>query len=195
MMRVIAGTHKGRRLKKPDGDTLRPTSTRVREALFSILSHRIRGADILDLYAGTGALSLESLSRGANHAVCVENHAGSLRILRENVTRCGYNTQCRVISRGVETFLAAASSDDIPSVFDIVFADPPYHTSDPTPFLERLGRSGIVSARGVVIFEHFFKQKAPQTVGSLTQTRQSRYGDTMLTFFQRTAAVPEGLCE
>ncbi|MDD9860520.1 MAG: 16S rRNA (guanine(966)-N(2))-methyltransferase RsmD [Nitrospira sp.] len=183
-MRVIAGTHKGRRLTKPDGNNLRPTSTRVREALFSILSPRIQGAGILDLYAGTGALSLESLSRGASHAVCVEHHTGSLRILRENVTRCGYDTQCRIISRKVETYLAAPPSDDTSSVFDIIFADPPYHTSDAAPLLERLDRSGTVSARGVVILEHFFKHHVPQTVGSLTQTRQVRYGDTMLTFFQ-----------
>ncbi len=194
-MRVVAGIHKGRRLKEPDGDNLRPTAARVREALFSILSPRIRGANILDLYAGTGALSIESLSRGAEHAVCVENHAGSLRVLRENVTRCGYDTQCRVVSRDVETFLASPPSGEEPSMFDIVFADPPYQTVDPERLLERLGRSGKISARGVVILEHFFKHAAPHTVGSLTQTRQSRYGDTRLTFFQRTFPAPGGLCE
>ncbi len=193
-MRVVAGTHKGRRLKEPDGDNLRPTSTLVREALFSILSHRVRGANILDLYAGTGALSLESLSRGASHAVCVENHAGSLRILRENIARCGYDTQCRVIARCVEMFLASAPSEKEPSVFDIVFADPPYQTVDPARLLERLDRSGKLSTRGVVIVEHFFKREAPHTVGSLTQTRQSRYGDTLLTFFQRASGTTEGVC-
>ena len=194
-MRVVAGTQKGRRLKAPDGDTLRPTATRVREALFSILSHRIRGATILDLYAGTGALSLESLSRGAHHAVCVDNHAGSLRILRENITRCGYDTQCVIISRDVETFLASSPSGKEPPVFDIVFADPPYHTVEPARLLERLDRSGRIATHGVVVLEHFVKHPSPQTVGSLTQTRQSRYGDTRLTFFQHTSVAPEDVCE
>ena len=194
-MRVVAGTHKGRRLKAPDGNNLRPTAGRVREAIFSILSPRIRDATILDLYAGTGALSLESLSRGARHAVCVDNHAGSLRVLRENVTRCGYDRQCFVISRDAETFLASAPSGKEPPVFDIVFADPPYHTFDPARLLERLGRSGKIAARGIVVLEHFFKYAVPHTVGSLTQTRQSRYGDTQLTFFQRTSGAHEDVCE
>ncbi len=193
-MRVVAGTHKGRRLKAPHGDTLRPTSTRVREALFSILSHRVRGAHVLDLYAGTGALSLESLSRGAARAVCVEHHAGTLRLLRENVARCGYDAHCLVIARDVETFLASPPPGKAPMTFDIVFADPPYRTVEPARLLERLGRSGTLSARGVIVLEHCRTHAAPQTVGSLTQTRQSRYGDTLLTFFQRTALASGGVC-
>ena len=95
-MRIVAGIQKGRRLKEPDGQDLRPTSARVREALLSILAHHIEGARVLDLYAGTGALGLESLSRGAHQAVFVDNDAASSRILRENIARCGYNNQCMV---------------------------------------------------------------------------------------------------
>ncbi len=193
-MRVVAGTKKGRRLKKPEGKNLRPTSARVREALLSILSHRIQGARVLDLYSGTGALGLEALSRGAHPVVFVENRVASARILRENVTRCGDDEQCVVIAQNVEMFLASPPAFGEPPMFDIVFADPPYHTTDLTQLLEQLSLSGKIVSRGVVILEHFVKRTVPSQVGSLTQTRQSRYGDTMLTFFQ-PADSSEDACD
>lgn len=183
-MRVVAGIQKGRRLKKPDGQDLRPTSARVREALLSILSHRTPEARVLDLYAGTGALGLESLSRGAHQVVFVDNHVAATRILRANITRCGHDEQSLVISQDVETFLTSPPSFGEPPAFDIVFVDPPYHTTDLARLLERLSLSGKITSQGVVILEHFFKHAVPGQIGDLTQTRQSRYGDTMLTFYQ-----------
>ncbi len=186
-MRVVAGRQKGRRLKKPEGQDLRPTPARVREALLAILANRTEDARVLDLYAGTGALGLEALSRGAQKVVFVENHVASARILRENVTRCGHDEQCVVITQDVETFLAAPPSFGEPPAFDIVFADPPYHTTDLIRLLERLSLSGKIAAQGMVILEHFFKHAVPSRIGALTETRQSRYGDTMLTFYRRAA--------
>ncbi|MCY4613601.1 MAG: 16S rRNA (guanine(966)-N(2))-methyltransferase RsmD [Nitrospira sp.] len=185
-MRVVAGKHKGRRLKEPEGQDLRPTPARVREALLAILAHRTRDARVLDLYAGTGALGLEALSRGARQVVFVDNHVASTRILRENVTRCEYDDQCIVITQDVETFLASSPSFGEPPAFDLVFADPPYHTTDLGTLLERLSMSGKTAAHGLVILEHFFKHAVPSRIGALTQMRQSRYGDTMLTFYRRT---------
>ena len=184
-MRVVTGIQKGRRLKEPEGYDLRPTSARVREALLSILAHRIEGARVLDLYAGTGALGLESLSRGASQVVFVDNHAAAARILRENVTRCGHNERCVVIAQDVEAFLTSAPSFGEPPAFDVVFVDPPYHTTDLARLLERLSLSQKIAAQGTVVLEHFFKHVVPNRIGALTQTRQSRYGDTMLTFYQR----------
>ncbi len=184
-MRIVAGIQKGRRLKEPDGRDLRPTSARVREALLSILAHRIEGARVLDLYAGTGALGLESLSRGAGQVVFVDNDVASTRILRENIARCGYNNQCMVISQDVETFLTSPPSFGGPPTFDLVFVDPPYHTTDLARLLERLSLRGKIAAQGTIVLEHFFKQTVPNRTGDLVQTRQSRYGDTMLTFYQR----------
>ena len=186
-MRVVAGRQKGRRLKEPEGQDLRPTSARVREALLAVLAHRTQGARVLDLYAGTGALGLESLSRGAHQVVFVENHVASARILRENVTRCGHDERCVVVTEDVETFLTTPPSFEEPPVFDMVFADPPYHTTDLVPLLERLDLSGKIASRGIVVLEHFFKHSVPSRIGVLIQTRQSRYGDTMLTFYQRSA--------
>lgn len=191
-MRIVAGIQKGRRLKEPDGQDLRPTSARVREALLSILAHSIEGARVLDLYAGTGALGLESLSRGAGQVVFVDNDVAATRILRENITRCGYDDQCDVISQTVETFLTSPPSFGEPLTFDLIFMDPPYHTTDLARLLERLSLSERVATQGTIILEHFFKHAVPDRVGALTQTRQSRYGDTMLTFYQRAA---EATCD
>ena len=185
-MRVVSGLQKGRRLKEPEGQDLRPTPARVREAVGSILAHRIQGARVLDLYAGTGALGLETLSRGAHQVVFVENHVVSARILRENITRCGYDEPTVVFTQDVETFLASPPSCGAPAVFDLVFADPPYHATDLVRLLERLNLSGKIATQGIVILEHFFKHPVPDRTGTLTQTRQSRYGDTMLTFYQRS---------
>lgn len=192
-MRVVAGAEKGRRLKELEGNNIRPTSARVREALLSILGNRIQGARVLDLYAGTGALGLESLSRGARQVVFVENHVTSTRILRENITRCGYGERCVVVAQHVETFLTRPPSYGEPPAFDIVFADPPYQATNLTWLLERLSLSGKIVSRGVVILEHFFKHAVPNQFDGLTQIRQSRYGDTLLTFFE-SADSPEGAC-
>lgn len=184
-MRVVAGTHKGRHIKSPQGLDCRPTSTRVREALFSILAHRTQGAHVLDLYAGTGALGIEALSRGAKHVVFVENRVSTIQLLRENIRRCGYDRYCVVRAQDVETFFTSPASFGEPPTFDVVFADPPYQTTDLARLLERLSLSEKIVSRGMVILEHFFKHTVPNQIGSLTQTRQSQYGDTMLTFFQR----------
>ncbi len=180
---IVTGTHKGRRLKDPQGSDLRPTSARVREALLSILGPRIPGADVLDLYAGTGAVGIESLSRGAHRVVFVENRPPAVRILRKNVALCGYEDRSLILTQPVETFLTRPPSFDESTAFDVVFADPPYHTTDLVRLLECLSLSGTVKGQGMVILEHFFKQAVPSRIGALTQTRQSRYGDTLLTFF------------
>ena len=191
-MRIVSGIQKGRRLKEPDGQDLRPTSARVREALLSILAHHIEGARVLDLYAGTGALGLESLSRGAHQAVFVDNDVAVSRILRENIDRCGHNNQCMVILQDVETFLTSPPSFGEPPTFNLVFVDPPYHSTDLTRLLERLSLSGKIAVQGTLILEHFFKRAVPNRTGDLVQTRQSRYGDTTLTFYQRTAEATCG---
>lgn len=186
-MRIVSGIQKGRRLKEPDGRDLRPTPARVREAVLSILAHHVEGARVLDLYAGTGALGLESLSRGARQAVFVDNDVASSRILYENIARCGYDNQCRVVSQDVETFLTSSPSFGEPPAFDLIFVDPPYHDTDLPRLLERLSVSGKIAPKGTLVLEHFFKYAVPDRTGDLVRTRQSRYGDTMLTFYQRAA--------
>ena len=125
-MRITGGTFRSRPLRAPRGDRTRPTSDRVREALFSILgAHRsLAGARVLDLYAGTGALALEALSRGAAHATVVESGAEAVAALRANVHSLGLADSVRIVTTPVERAAARPSSTDAP--FDLVFADPPY---------------------------------------------------------------------
>ena len=122
-MRIIAGIHKGRTLRSPTWPGLRPTSDRLRETLFNILAPRIPGARVLDLYAGTGAVALEALSRGAAHAVCVESNRRARTLIEQNRAHLGEDARCMIVGDGAEYALRAP----IPGgPFDIVFLDPPF---------------------------------------------------------------------
>jgi len=182
-MRVIAGSYKGRRLQSPAGLGVRPTSDRVREALFSILSPYIDRARLLDLYAGTGAVGLEALSRGADCVVFVEQKRSSLHLLRENLKRCHNPPEAIVISCDVrQVFRHSEFLKWAP--YDMVFADPPYHNGEIATILSMIASRVPLTSEGMVILEHRSQTNLPQQVDSLDQVRQVRYGDTTLTFFE-----------
>ncbi|HEV8540456.1 MAG TPA: 16S rRNA (guanine(966)-N(2))-methyltransferase RsmD [Nitrospiraceae bacterium] len=187
-MRVIAGSRKGRRLMGPDSVGLRPTSDRVKEALFSILSPRIIDARFLDLYAGTGAIGIEALSRGARHVTFVESSSVALRVLKKNLEQCGFAAAGDVRICTAERFLKGNGSETPP--YDIVFADPPYDQKDGgQDLMSRLNESEMIGAHTLVILEHAKKVAVPVQVGRLSQVRQYRYGDTTLSLYQ-TAEGP-----
>ena len=194
-MRVVAGSQKGRRLKQPTGQGLRPTSARVKEALFSIIAERLPNAHVLDLYAGTGALGLEALSRGARNVVFVENQPTSIHILRENIALCGLMDKSTIIAQDVTAYLSTDFSWQNSSPFDVVFADPPYEVSDLELLLTKLDACDQLASHGLVVMEHFKKTSLPATAGRLHQTRQARYGDTMLTFYQLHSPLKDDSCE
>ena len=186
-MRVIAGSYKGRRLQSPDGLDVRPTSDRVREALFSILSPHIHRARLLDLYAGTGAVGLEALSRGADCVVFVEQKRSSLHLLRENLKRCHHPPEAIVISCDVrQVFSHSELLKWAP--YDIVFADPPYHNGESATILSIMSSHVPLALGGMVILEHRSQTNLPQQVDHLHQVRQARFGDTTLSFFK---AIPD----
>ncbi len=183
-MRVIAGTQKGRRLKAPAGNRVRPTSDRVREALFSILDSRVREAKVLDLCCGTGTVGLEAISRGAAQVFFVDDHADSLQLLRENLKRCGNPPGATVFSH--DAWQVARHIQFLHyAPFDIMYVDPPYQLQRIERLIESLATEQIVAQNGVMIVEHFRKTGLPLEVGCLEQVRQAQYGDTMLTFFQQ----------
>ncbi len=186
-MRVIAGSHKGRRLLGPKGQQVRPTSDRVKEALFSILGARVTGARVLDLYAGTGAIGIEALSRGAQTVTFVEADPASLNLLRSNLRHCGLMDAADVRACTTETFLRDPAGPS--EAFDIVFADPPYETLSADVLLPSLSRAGIITADSIVILEHRTKQSIPPHIDRLNRVRQYRYGDTTLSVF---GLSPEG---
>ena len=186
-MRVIAGTLKGRRLDPPTWDGLRPTSDKLRETLFNVLAPRIAGARVLDGFAGTGALGIEAISRGALHVTFVERDRRAQRLVASNLTRCGIANCYAIIGTTVLQAIEALRGE--PS-FDIVLLDPPYAgprapssgiSDDNNAVLEAVG--AIVKAGGVVVYEHAKKRQPPEAAGSLVRSRHVISGDSALTIY------------
>ena len=191
-MKLVAGTQKGRRLRQPLTASIRPTSGKVREALFAILGDRVHHTAVLDLYAGTGALGLEALSRGASRVTFVEHAAAALKILRDNIARCAGETHTVVVNQDVHRFIKSFSTKSSGKAFDIVFADPPYRSDDIISDLELIGRAGMLSPTGILVLEHFSKHQVPDHANNLVRYRSARYGDTTLSFYHLLPSSDEG---
>jgi 16S rRNA (guanine966-N2)-methyltransferase len=183
-LRVIAGSARGRRLEVPLGDEVRPTKDRVREALFSALDSRgaILDATVLDLYAGTGALAIEALSRGAARAVLVERSRVAAATARLNVETTGFASVGRVETRDVSTFLAAPPPE---APFDLVFCDPPYDADDDALAiaLDALASGAWLGPDAFVVVERAQRANVVPPAG-LSVTWERRFGDTLVVFLQ-----------
>lgn len=177
-MRIVAGTFGGRRLKAPPGNRVRPTSDKVREALFSILGETVVGASVLDLYAGTGALGLEALSRGAVSAVFVEQSAPVRRVLQENVAALELSEACMIRTGRVPGALQTLTDFGVP--FDIVFADPPYERGQTERLLKSEALVDLVAANAQLVVE-LRKTESPNP-GLWNPGPRRVYGDTSLWF-------------
>ena len=177
-MRIIAGTFKGRRLKTPDWSGLRPTSDRLRETLFNVVSARVPGARVLDGFAGTGAVGIEALSRGAGEVVFVERDPRALRLIEDNLRACRISKGCAIVARA---FLSAAEGS-LSGSFDLVFLDPPYDSDEVLDALELAGRR--LAAGGVIALEHAARRDAPDAVPGLTRVRRIVAGDSALSFYE-----------
>lgn len=156
---------------------VRPTSDKVKQALFNILGERVEGAAFLDLFAGAGGIGIEALSRGAGRVVFVDASRGSLDAIRRNIGDAGFGNSAQVVASRAEAYLRRAGEQ-----FDILFLDPPY-AQDLRPLLE-LAAAGVLRPGAVVIAEHFKKQPSPEQAGTLVLYRQAKYGDTVLAFYQ-----------
>ena len=178
-MRIIAGEFKGRRLKAPTWDGLRPTSDKLRETLFNILATRIAGARVLDVFAGTGAVGLESLSRGATAVVFIEHDRRAATLIAENAELCGAQNRCVIIRDRAEHALQHQRFD---APFDVVVLDPPYDFEPLASVIETAMRH--LAPDGLLILEHAFRRAMPAVMGARV-TRTVRSGDSALTMFQR----------
>jgi 16S rRNA (guanine966-N2)-methyltransferase len=182
-MRIIAGTLRSRPLQAPPGLATRPTSDRLRETLFNVLAPRMEGALFLDLYAGSGAVGIEALSRGAQRAVFVEHAAGALKVLRANLARLGLESGFEIDSGTVTGYLR---KEIWTPGFDIIFLDPPYDAADQYhATLGLLGGEvrGLLRAGAVVIAEHRRKEVLAESYGQLRRSRLLRQGDAALSFY------------
>ena len=189
-MRIVAGTARGRTLKGPRGDGLRPTSDRVREAIFNILGQWLDGLAVLDLYAGTGALALEAISRGAARAVLVDSGREAVRLCRENAQSLGMDDKVESVAASVD----ARALSRLKGGFDLVFADPPYAAQSPAGVALLVAQAeGLMRAGGRLVIEHDRRAQAPEAVGSLALEESRRFGDTAVSFYRcATSAAGDG---
>jgi 16S rRNA (guanine966-N2)-methyltransferase len=185
---VIAGEAKGRRLTGIRSSAIRPTSDRVREALFSALGAAVPGARVLDLYAGSGALGIEALSRGAAGAVFVDSDREAVAAIRANLALTGTDDRASVVRSSVASFLAAGRHGP----FDLVFLDPPYAQGPPVQDLEALVAGGFLDAGASVVLETRGLD-APPPLEGLDVVSRRRYGDTTLVFLRPSGPeqIPE----
>ena len=187
MTRIIAGSAGGRRLEAPRGDATRPTSDRVREALFSAVeawAGSWEGLRVLDLYAGTGAVGLEAVSRGAAGAVLVERDRATAALIGRNARTLGFD-QVRVVTSSVASFL----DDSRSTPHDLVFLDPPYPVSDDRVVadLTRLVARGWLADDALVVVERSRRSGAPTWPAGIEAGRQRKYGETLLAFGHATS--------
>lgn len=189
-MRITAGSLKGRRInfrkaQKADKkeSTLRPTSSKVRESIFNIIGALISDAQFIDLYAGTGAVGIEALSRGASTVFFVESDRKRTEQIEKILKDCGYLSRADIIRGEASAFIAKAVKEGLK--FDIVFLDPPYHTGELEHILPQLSGGEMLNDKGIIIAEHLSKKKLPDEIGKLIQKKAYKYGDTMLTLYRK----------
>ena len=182
-MRIIAGSLRSRTLEAPAGLATRPTSDRLRETLFNVLAPRIEGAHFLDLYAGSGAVGIEAISRGAEDVDFVERAEPALRVLRANLSRIGVTAGFRIHGAGVGAVLRKMKPG---AGFDLVFLDPPYDAAQEyaaTLGLLGGGTKSLLADGAVVIAEHRKKERLEERYGELGRTRLLEQGDAALSFY------------
>lgn len=185
-MRIIAGSLKGRRLKTPAWADLRPTSDKLRETLFNIIAGRVPGARVLDVFAGTGAIGLESLSRGADAVVFIESHRRAAALVAANVELCGARNRCAIIRDAAERALQKPIAG---GPFDLVMLDPPYDFEPLGAVLAHAARH--LAPGGLMVLEHA-SRRIPPEVKEAQAVRTVRSGDSALTLFEGTDGLYQG---
>jgi 16S rRNA (guanine(966)-N(2))-methyltransferase RsmD len=196
-MRISGGNAKGRNVgprkafaTRADGDELRPTSSKVRKAVFDILGARVIDSRFLDLYAGSGAVGIEAASRDAAFVQFVEKDAKRAVIIRDTLAHFGFSDRAGVMAGGAMAFLKNAGSEP----FDIVFVDPPYGSDEIGRILPILADNPVLREEGLAVIEHAAKKPVPADIPGLTFKKNYRYGDTALTvLIKRRHAEPEPL--
>ncbi len=181
-LRVISGVCKGRKLKSVRGIKTRPTADRVKESLFNIIALKIPDAMVLDLFAGTGALGIEALSRGAKYAVFIESNKKALSVINENILLCQMSGKAKTIQWDIAKNLNCIDSTNPP--FDIVFMDPPYKENVITKTIDNLRKTGALKKETDIIFEHSAEEILQEEVTRYRILDQRQYGKTAFSFLR-----------
>lgn len=188
-MRIISGSARGRKLVAPGprfGDLIRPTSDRAREAIFNILGVKVVGACVLDLFAGTGALGLEALSRGAELACFVDGQRSVIELISRNITLCGFSERTTVLQRDLAKGLDFLRKMQPAKEFDLVFLDPPYGGSLALRGIEWLFQGNFLASSAIVVLEDRAEALYPEALGPLSCIDQRRYGEAGFWLYQHT---------
>lgn len=179
-MRVITGKARGVQLKTPDGMLTRPTTDRVKEALFSIINFEIPGAAVLDLFGGTGQLGIEALSRGAKSAVFVDAREDACKLIKENLKRTKLETEGKVVRGDYLDYLSRCREK-----FDIILLDPPYAEVFLENALKRITEIDILQSNGIIVTEHPLEKVLPWEFEGYSRSKDYKYGKTLLTIYRK----------
>lgn len=179
-MRVITGTARGRRLKTPENSNIRPTTDNVKESVFNIIQFDIEGRRVLDLFAGTGQLGIECLSRGAAEAVFIDDSREAVRIVKDNLKACGFSAP--VLQQDALSYLRSCGR------FDLIFVDPPYDANLYEPVLETINSVDILSDGGIIVCESRRETPMPELAAPYQKRKEYRYGKVKLTLYVKESA-------
>ena len=180
-MRIISGTSKGRKLATPKSQAIRPTSDRVKESIFNILGAEVEGKVVLDLFAGTGNLGIEALSRGAKRVLFVEKGRQALKLIQRNLSLFGMRERSEIFPRDVSRAIGILNQRG--ESFDLILMDPPYEKGLIQKTLLKLHSHKIYHKDSILLIEHNRREPIPERVEGWTLIRQRRIGDTMISFF------------
>ncbi len=181
-MRIVAGKNKGNILKSPKGLSIRPTSEKVREALFDILGTYVKETCFLDLFAGTGAAGIEALSRGAKNAIFIEKELKCIKIIKENLEKTGNSQNAIVFKMNFLSGLKLLVKENY--LLDYIFLDPPYNRGLVNISLLEISKLFILRKNGLLIAQHYKKEKVIENLNNLSLYNQRRYGECYLSFYE-----------
>ncbi|WP_204260265.1 16S rRNA (guanine(966)-N(2))-methyltransferase RsmD [Caloranaerobacter azorensis] len=186
-MRVITGTAKGHRLKVPKGLDVRPTTDRIKESLFNILGNNLEGSVVLDLFAGSGSIGIEFLSRGAKECYFIDNSIISIKAIKENLIKTKLIDKSYVYKNTAEKAIKKLGIRGIR--FDYIFMDPPYEKGLVIPTLESIAYQDLLKEEGIIIIEHESKLDLLNEIVSFVKVRENDYGNTKITFYEFRPAI------
>ncbi|MBM7564565.1 16S rRNA (guanine(966)-N(2))-methyltransferase RsmD [Paenibacillus sacheonensis] len=192
-MRVIAGTAKGRSLKAVPGKNTRPTTDKVKEAIFSMIGPYFEGGLVLDLFAGTGGLGIEALSRGMDKAVFIDLEGASIEVIKQNVQAAGMAGAAEIYRTEAVRAVKALAKRDLK--FALVFLDPPYRMTDMDELMAELLERGLLEEDATIVVEHDAYHRYPQAFAQYRQIKRSEYGDTAVTVYRFVAEQEEEASE
>lgn len=181
-MRVVSGTQKGRSLKAVPGNTTRPTTDKVKESLFNMIGPYFEGGMALDLFAGSGGLGIEAISRGIDKVIFVDRDRMAIQTIHDNLSSCGFTEQSEVYRNDAERALKAIIKRDL--IFDYIFLDPPYKKQQLTKLLEMMDRDQLLTEDGLIICEHSSDIQLPEQIGRYIQFKHENYGIISISIYK-----------